>query len=158
MNPLVVMRRSVPSITVMLLATFWSSCCPKATTHDASAQESILVASGGGFSGAYSGYRLWRDGTLQAWTLGPDGSDSLRTLVVLHHDTTDYLFARIRFFRFADMKVSAPGNLTYVVRIDGPEGSHEARWGDRSYTPPADLARFYDDFLALVKDRLGLRQ
>lgn len=138
--------------TIALLSATLTSCRHDASTN-AEANASILVASGGGYAGVYSGYRLLRDGRTEYWVQAANGSDSLSPMGSLGIDTVDYLFARLRYIGFHKTKVSQPGNLTKIIRYVNNDVTHESRWGDAQSSPPVELESYYQDVMKLMKSR-----
>lgn len=117
--------------------------------------ESILVAAGGGYSGVYSGYRLWRDGRVEFWKQQAGRSDSVASRQSIGTDTVEYFFARLRFIAFRRLTVNTPGNLTKIIRYAATDVLHEVKWGDVTSLPPQTLELFYQDFMSLMRSRAG---
>lgn len=153
MNPGERAWRSALAFAAITLVSMTLPSCRHDTGSTSDADASILVASGGGYTGAYSGYRVWRNGRTEYWLQQAGQEDNVTSRGVLGVDTVDYLFARLRYIGFHNMNVMQPGNLTKVIRYVSGGVAHEARWGDVKSTPPPELQAYYQDVLMLMQSR-----
>jgi hypothetical protein len=120
-------------------------------------QDRIVLASGGGFTGAWSGYMIKGNGDVLGWRGVNATPDSLRPLFKLSADSTDLYFSQLDEMSFATIEFNSPGNLTYYVEQKQGDSSHMVRWGDARYTPPAPVADFYARAIEMILNRTQRR-
>ncbi len=119
------------------------------------ASDTVSIGNGGGFTGTYSGYRVVGNGEVWYWMTNTRGEDSSALIATLGSDTTNYLIARLRFMDFASINFNAPGNLTRILTLSGPDASHTVRWGDLTQKAPDEVVRYFDDTMTLIRGRIG---
>ncbi len=152
------MRHVVVHLTSAFLLALLAGCCTnQGATRPLTDRDTITVGSGGGITGAYSGYRLDGDGAVYAWTRMPGGADSTRFLFTLSPDTTRMVFRRLDTMEFDTIEFSHPGNITYYVERRVDSTSHTVRWSRGDDRVPEPVRTFYNETVRMIIDRAGDR-
>ena len=136
-------------VCTLAVAALGIAGCGSARTQS----DRIVLGSGGGYTGAYSGYIIHGDGQVAGWRGVGATRDSSRALFTLSRDSTDYYFDQLETMKFEKIDFNSPGNLTYLLELEHDEKSHIVRWGDARYTPPVPVSDFYARTIEMILSR-----
>lgn len=103
----------------------------------------ITIGSGGGISGAYSGWRIKRTGEVTAWRrMTPAGKDSDYARSMTSPDSVEFFFRYLDEIRFGDLKYEKIGNMSFYVERSLPN-VHRLTWEDNPEGGPPEISVFY---------------
>lgn len=132
-----------------MLATACSSGRDAAATPGPG--DTVILGSGGGFSGVYTGYRIAGTGTVWGWEQRPASGDTTWPMLEFPSETTSTIFSELAATGFASVAFDRPGNLTSFVTLVTDTSRHTVRWGDLRTDPPVEVQRFYDSAVARIQ-------
>ncbi|MBK8911089.1 MAG: hypothetical protein IPM61_07140 [Chlorobi bacterium] len=100
----------------------------------------LIIGSGGGFTGIYRGYRICSDGRVYAWS-APAGGRDTGIILFTDADSVEGFFRVIDEMKFQQVDYNDPGNMNWYVELQQGEQSHRVQW---STSPPAGaIAEFH---------------
>lgn len=104
------------------------------------AERTLIIGSGGGFTGMYRGYRLCSDGRVYGWS-APAGGRDTGTILFTDPDSVTVFFGMIDAMKFQQLNYNEPGNMNWYVELQQGEERHRVQW---STSPPAGaIAEFH---------------
>lgn len=106
----------------------------------------FIVSQGGGFTGAYESYLVYRNGRI-IQLIGETDSSYIATLAP---ETTDSLFQTLLSLNIPDKALSAPGNMNYEITTCLNSDKKTLKWSDNE-RPDDAIMRFYTFVLLEVK-------
>jgi hypothetical protein len=137
------------SIGALAVAALAIAGCGSTRTQS----DRIVLGSGGGYTGAYSGYIIHGDGKVAGWRGVGAARDSVRPLFTLSRDSTDRYFDQLESMKFTTIDFNSPGNFTYLLELEHGDSSHIVRWGDARYAPPTSVSDFYAQTIEMILNR-----
>lgn len=149
-------HRAFPILSLTLLVLVAGCASRSQSSHGA--KDQIVLSSGGGFSGMYTGYTIRGDGQVLRWEIPPGGTDvPPRHIFTLSPDSTDDCFGQLEAMQFRTISFNSPGNMTYSVEQKRGDSSHIVRWGDERSRPPAAVTTFYSSMMEMIQRRTATR-
>lgn len=104
------------------------------------AARTLIIGSGGGFTGIYRGYRLCSDGRVYGWS-APAGGRDTGTILFTDADSVAVFFGMIDEMKFQQINYNDVGNMNWYVELQQGEKQHRVQW---STSPPAGaIAEFH---------------
>lgn len=113
-------------------------------------QRTLIIGSGGGFTGIYRGYRLCSDGRVYGWS-APAGGRDTGTILFTDPDSVAVFFGMIDAMNFQQLNYNDVGNMNWYVELQQHGEEHRVQW---STSPPAGtLVEFHRSVSAWVMRR-----
>lgn len=107
--------------------------------------ESIFIGEGGGFTGAFSGFEVFRSGKVIKWERNEKNQmDSIKGSNKDYFITEEY-FLRLDQLGFSQMEFIDPGNYYYTLELRNSDSTHSITWGGNNSKPPQVVITFYND-------------
>lgn len=110
-------------------------------------ERTLIIGSGGGFTGIYRGYRLCSDGRVYGWS-APAGARDTGTILFTDMDSVTVFFGMIDEMKFQEIHYNDVGNMNWYVELQQGDEQHRVQW---STSPPAGgVAEFHRKVSAWV--------
>lgn len=100
---------------------------------DSAAARTLIIGSGGGFTGIYRGYRLCSDGRVYGWSAAAGARDT-GTILFTDPDSVALFFGMIDEMKFQQLNYTDVGNMNWYVEFQQGDQQHRVQW---STAPPA---------------------
>ncbi|MFT6849597.1 MAG: hypothetical protein ACJATA_000395 [Sphingobacteriales bacterium] len=114
-------------------------------------KESIFIGEGGGFTGAFSGYEVFRNGQIVKWERNESNQmDSSKWSKKDYYIVEDF-FIRIDRNGFKEMILIDPGNYYYTLETRYLDSTHSITWGGNNKKPPTIITEFYAELKKLCQ-------
>ncbi len=136
--------------TLLIIILLFSCCATQKKVAKPSdwKGQTLLFASGGGFTGLTTTYTLLENGQLFSQSGITDGV--VKELQSVDKKKVKSLFAGAAKIKWSDENIVHPGNMHYTVIYKTGGKEHEITWGDGKYTPPAEVEQLYKDLNAIL--------
>ncbi len=105
---------------------------------------SIVIGSGGGYSGMWEGHRIDADGAVTAWS-GVAEREEARRVGSLSESHMASLWQRIHDDGLLDLQISESGNLTTFIEMTANGSTRRLSWatGSQAEDPTSTAASVY---------------
>ncbi|MBS1902801.1 MAG: hypothetical protein JSS75_03780 [Bacteroidetes bacterium] len=114
----------------------------------------ITIGNGGGFSGAYSGFRITRTGEVASWMRSTaTAKDSVLARSMTTPDSVEFFFRYLDEIGFTGLQYDKSGNMTFFVEHSLPS-PHRLSWADSPEGGPPELSVFYRLVMMYVSRQL----
>jgi|GEM_PF-5173917 len=113
--------------------------------------DAILIGTGGGFSGAYDGFAITKEGDVFSWRSMSDTPDTLQHLFRTPEDSARYFFHFLDSLGFDVMKSTASGNMNSFIEHRGPNSKHRVHWSQDAADNSQELPSFYSSLRTFIK-------
>lgn len=128
----------------MSLLTIMSCKTQKYTLADYEGQV-LGFGNGGGFTGAFTYFKLLDNGQLFH---SKDGNNYTE-IAGIDKDTAAQMFENFSTFGFENMRINDPGNMTYFVTMGQGERVQKIAWGGGKLEPEPVLKQYYTTLISL---------
>lgn len=133
-------------ISFLFIALF-TSCSPSSKVSSESNGRRLIFGSGGGFTGIYTTYELYEDGSV--FILLPD--NTLQPLNKIRKKKARELFSKADNLKIAQPEFNHPGNMTLFIKYQDNGMLTEYKWGDANNSVPSQIEDLYSQFNTIVK-------
>jgi hypothetical protein len=135
--------RSVGTTACLIFLSAFVVGCSCSKPEKPNPLDVIMIGSGGGISGASSGWRIKRTGEISAWrTMTPGGKESEYASVKTSPDSVDFFFRYLDEIQFNELKLEQVGNMSFYVERSLPT-VHRLTWADNPEGGPPEVSVFY---------------
>ncbi len=133
--------------SILVLAAVTGGCSSSKSSGSCSycqKPDTIIVSSGGGFSGFYNYYSITSTGVVRSWqhrsgTLG----DTVFAEKHIPCDSLAFYFEFLNKIDFASIDYSSNGNMNYKVERRTSGASHSVYWGNSDPSAPREVVVFH---------------
>ncbi len=133
-------------LSVCIIAMF-TSCSSSGKVSNDAKSEKLIFGSGGGFTGMYVSFEIYKDG--RVFNILPDKSQS--KVKKLRKKQTREIFAQADSLNINHPAYNHPGNMTYFIKYKFAGDSTEYKWGDSNFSVPIEIKDFYNQLNAIIK-------
>ena len=106
----------------------------------------VTLSEGGGFTGRYTEYRIYRDGKVEKYN---DAAQSFEQVAMLDKKQSNNLFGVLDEMNLENYSYYKPGNMNYQIILPS-EPPHMIAWSD-TYSPRVDVLKFYKESINLIR-------
>jgi len=111
----------------------------------------IIVGEGGGFTGAYSQYKIHENGLIELFDFK---TKSYNKVSKVDESTVAPFFKKIEELDLGEMEVSAPGNMSQYIEINYKEiKDHRLTWAMKANAVKPAIQSLFDECFTLCKDQ-----
>ncbi len=129
------------------IVTLFTSCSSSGKLANNATSEKLIFGSGGGFTGIYMSFEIYKDG--RVFNILPDNSQS--KVNKLRKKQTREMFSQAGNLKVNHPAFSHPGNMTYFIKYKFAGDSTEYKWGDSNFSVPNEIKDFYTKLNTIVK-------
>ena len=133
-------------LLTLFVATLFFSCSSSGKVTDIESDR-LIFGNGGGFTGKYTSYELYKDG--HVFALLPDST--LHPIKRLRKNQTREIFAQAQKLRMAQPAFNHPGNMSSFIKYKYGGESTEYNWGDPNVSVPDEITNLYSQLNAIFK-------
>ena len=107
-------------------------------------KNAIVIGSGGGFSGLYTGYVITHGGDVFSWRSATGSPDSLELLFHAAPDSVNFFFRYLDEIGFNDLTFNSSGNMNSSIERISPDSKHRLQWAqDGGVSAPPEVSAFF---------------
>ena len=133
-------------LSLCIVALFASCSSSGKVTNDAKS-EKLIFGSGGGFTGKYVSFEIYKDGRI--FSILSDKSQS--KVKKLRKKQTRKIFAQADSLKLNYPAFNHPGNMSYFIKYKFSGDSTGYKWGDSNFSVPIEIKDFYNQLNAIIK-------
>ena len=137
------------AIVLVLMSILVSACKSKVYTLENYPNRKITFGNGGGFTGMTDTYVLFENGQLfnrQSMVGG-----EMQALLNLEKTLVKQIFENFYTLKLHQSILNDPGNMTFFVKMEGPEAVHSLKWGGPNQEANPNIVQYYRNLYALGK-------
>lgn len=145
------MKFTIIALSLCLITVLLFSCKTKQYTLEEYADPQITFGSGGGFTGMYKHYTLFKNGQL----FKKEGKEEQFTAMkAADRNQVTQVFKNYQVLNLAEVEIDEPGNMTYYIAYKDKEGEHKMTWGGTNKQAAQEVKLFYQLLNQIVKTSL----
>ena len=134
------------SISTILIVGL-NSCNKQKAMTTTQPERSLILGSGGGFTGAYIIYKIYNTGKIE---IQNDDSKSFDYLKSIPADSAAYCFSALDELNIENYGFNHPHNMTYFIEIGSGKDANEIKWGDINHPIRKDIDIFFKRTLKMI--------
>lgn len=131
----------MPPLPLALVLAVALSACSGPPTADIPPDLEVVTGQGGGFTGAWSGYRLEAGGAVERWTSTPGVDRTVEPVGALEAAAVAALWDRVEG-EVLSLEVDEPANLSRTLEVTADGATHRLTW--EAFARP-DLDSLWND-------------
>lgn len=127
------------------------SCSANKKTLAMNSPYYIIVGEGGGFTGAYTQYKIHESGLIEQFDFK---EKSYSEIAKLNESVVRPFFTKVEELNLGEMEISSPGNMSQYFEINYKEiKDHHLTWAMRSDAVKPAIQALFDDCFKLCKEQ-----
>lgn len=111
----------------------------------------IIVGEGGGFTGAYTQYKIHEDGIIDLFDFK---TKTYNKISKVDNSVVAPFFTKIEELELGEIELSSPGNMSQYIEINYKEiKDHRLTWAMQANAVKPAIQSLFDDCYKLCRDR-----